>query len=81
MENRKSIFRPEYRMIVEWLSSKRQLNGVTQEQLAKRLSKPQSFVSKYENCERRIDVVEFLEICRALELDPKEMLQRFEEKF
>ena len=33
-------------------------------------SKPQSFVAKYEGGERRVDVVEFIEICKAIEADP-----------
>ncbi|MCC7293488.1 MAG: helix-turn-helix transcriptional regulator [Phycisphaerales bacterium] len=39
---------------------------MTQVQLAEALSRPQSFVSKYERGERRLDVVEFLEVCEAL---------------
>jgi transcriptional regulator with XRE-family HTH domain len=78
MAKEKSIFRSDYRMIVEWLASKRQLAGITQEQLAEKLGKPQSFVSKYENCERRLDVMEFLEICKFLGTNPKEILSRLE---
>jgi ribosome-binding protein aMBF1 (putative translation factor) len=44
--------------------------GVTQQQLADRIGKPQSFVSKYERGERRVDLVEFLAIAEALGLDP-----------
>jgi transcriptional regulator with XRE-family HTH domain len=43
--------------------------GLTQHELAKRLNKPQSFVAKYEGGERRVDVVEFLTICRFLQAD------------
>jgi transcriptional regulator with XRE-family HTH domain len=43
--------------------------GVTQEALAEFLGKPQSYVSKYELGERRIDVVEAIEVCRALNAD------------
>jgi transcriptional regulator with XRE-family HTH domain len=39
---------------------------MTQQDLARRLRKPQSFVSKYENGERRLDIAEFLEIAEAL---------------
>ncbi|RYG26051.1 XRE family transcriptional regulator [bacterium] len=50
--------------------------GLSQQQLADRLKKPQSFVSKYERGERRIDVVEFKEIADALALDPLTLLGR-----
>jgi len=39
---------------------------MTQTQLAKRLGKPQSFVAKYEGGERRLDVIEFVDVVRAL---------------
>jgi transcriptional regulator with XRE-family HTH domain len=43
--------------------------GLTQEELAKKLRRPQSFIAKYERGERRLDVVEFLSIAAALEAD------------
>jgi transcriptional regulator with XRE-family HTH domain len=50
--------------------------GLTQHDLADRLHKPQSFVAKYEGGERRIDVVEFVTICRAIGSDPVKIAQR-----
>lgn len=73
---KKSIFRADYRLIIDWLSTKRQVLGITQHQLAQKLNKPQSFVSKYENCERRLDVVEFLEVCRTMGINPQEILDK-----
>jgi transcriptional regulator with XRE-family HTH domain len=43
--------------------------GLTQVALAKKLGRPQSFVSKFERGERRLDVTEFLDIARALGID------------
>jgi transcriptional regulator with XRE-family HTH domain len=51
--------------------------GLTQVGLADRLGRPQSFVSKYERGERRLDVIELCEVCRALGVDPVKFLQRF----
>jgi transcriptional regulator with XRE-family HTH domain len=48
---------------------------LTQHELAKRLRRPQSFVAKYEGGERRVDVVEFIEICKAIEADPHKLLK------
>jgi transcriptional regulator with XRE-family HTH domain len=42
---------------------------LTQADLAAKLTRPQSFVSKYESGERRLDAVEFLEVCKALGVD------------
>jgi len=54
----------------------RQDADVTQVELAERLDRPQSFVAKYENGERRLDVIEFIEIARALKVPPKRLFER-----
>ena len=51
-------------------------NGLSQSVLASRIGKPQSFVSKYETGERRLDILEFITICNALESNPLEIMQR-----
>ena len=56
------------------LISLREKKELSQRQLAKRLKKPQSFVSKYERGERRLDVIELLEITNALEADPHQII-------
>ena len=50
----------------------RKAAGLTQQALALRLKKPQSFIAKYEGGERRLDVVEFITIACALGADPRE---------
>lgn len=52
--------------------------GLRQVVLADKLGEPQSFVSKYESGERRLDFVEVFEICRALAIPPSEFLRLFE---
>jgi transcriptional regulator with XRE-family HTH domain len=51
--------------------------GLTQAALALCLKRPQSFVSKYERGERRLDLVEFQEVANALGIDPIRFLRRF----
>jgi transcriptional regulator with XRE-family HTH domain len=53
----------------------RKAAGLTQDELAKRLHRPQSFVAKYEGGERRVDVVEFIKICKAIGVDPNKLLK------
>ncbi|MCP1975474.1 transcriptional regulator with XRE-family HTH domain [Bradyrhizobium elkanii] len=60
----------------ELMTNARKNAGLTQSQLAKRLSKPQSFVAKYEGGERRIDVIEFIMICRTMSVDPLAILRK-----
>lgn len=43
---------------------------MTQQDVASGLGRPQSFVSKYESGERQLDVVEFVEVCRAIGASP-----------
>jgi transcriptional regulator with XRE-family HTH domain len=69
-----ALFISEYRAFIERLGEARRASGVTQESLAERLAKPQSYVSKIERCERRLDVIEFCQICHVLGKSPGEFL-------
>lgn len=66
----RSIFSTEYKQFVRQLIAARKNADLTQQDIATALKKPQSFVSKYERAERRLDVVEFLGIARIIGLDP-----------
>ena len=70
----KTIHTVDYKTLIDWLTSQRLLAGLTQAQLAERLQRPQSFVSKFENGERRLDVIESIQICKVLEIDPHAMI-------
>jgi transcriptional regulator with XRE-family HTH domain len=74
---RKTLRSPEQILFIDVLKAARQRAGVTQQVLAGRLNRPQSFVAKYENGERRIDVVEFVEVAQALKLDPAALFRRY----
>jgi len=62
----KSLHSPAYGVFRQVMADARERQGLTQAELANRLGKPQSFVSKYESGERRLDLVEFLLVCTAL---------------
>lgn len=70
-----SVYRPEYDKFRQLLIHYRQNAGLTQVELAARLGKPQSFVSKYENGERRLDVIEYLDVARALQIDARVVVE------
>ena len=63
----------QYKIVGACLAAARRRVNVTQQELAARLDKPQSFVSEYERGQRRVDVVEFLVISGALGVDPVEL--------
>jgi transcriptional regulator with XRE-family HTH domain len=73
----KSLKSPEYARLVAMLVAVRHAAGIRQQKLAERLGKPQSFIAKYEGGERRLDVVEFIAIARALDADPIKLFRDF----
>ncbi len=65
----KSVFTEQYQTFLSMLIKERKKANLTQVQLALALKKPQSFISKYEKGERRLDVIEFLDIAEAVGFD------------
>lgn len=76
----RSIHSRDYQVLRDLLVAQRKAQGLTQADVALRIGRPQSFVAKYEGGERRIDVVEFLTVARALNADPKSLFFAFVEK-
>lgn len=72
---RKSVHSAEHQRLRDLLVTARDRAGLTQQTLAARLGKPQSFIAKYEGGERRLDVIEFIDIARAIGADPVRMLR------
>ena len=54
--------------------------GVTQAELAGRLGVPQSVVSKYESGERRLDILELRQVCKALDWSLADFVRRLEKE-
>jgi transcriptional regulator with XRE-family HTH domain len=78
MKKRKarSLHQPKYRQFIEGLRLAREKAGITQVELASRLSNTQTYVSRVERCERRLDVVEYAAWARGLGQDPASFLRR-----
>lgn len=74
----KSVHSEQYDALLTIITAARTELGFSQRELARLLHKPQSYVSKYERGERRLDVIEFLELCKVLKLDPGEVLRKLE---
>jgi transcriptional regulator with XRE-family HTH domain len=73
----KSIYSASYKRLLNLLVRAREERGLTQVQIATAIGKPQSFVSKAESGERRLDIVELLQILDALRVDPVEFLRSY----
>lgn len=59
MDNKKSIHSPEYSELIQWITQERKRLGLSQAEVGKALGMSQSDISKIENQERRIDILEF----------------------
>ena len=69
---------PAYDVFRGLLKEQREKARLSQEQLGVRIDKPQSWVSKFERGERRIDLIEFLSIAHAIGIDPVKFVRDLE---
>ena len=70
----------KYRTLIACLKDLRTSKNITQSELAKILGFPQSYVSKYEQCQRRLDVIEVRQICICLGSSLPELVNEFENR-
>jgi transcriptional regulator with XRE-family HTH domain len=77
---KKSIYRKEYKYFVEVLIEFRNKAGLLQIDLAKMLNVHQSYVSKIETGQRRVDIIELREICSYLNTNLIEFTKQLEKK-
>jgi hypothetical protein len=75
----KSLFSKNYEVFLEHFRSARVQAG-TQEEIAKRIGHTQTFVSKCERGERRIDIIELMIFCRAFRVDAAEFIRGLQRK-
>ena len=72
----KSTHTVRYKQLIEIIEDARRQSGLTQQQVADRLGKPQSFIAKVEGSERRIDVLEFIDLAKAMDFDPEALFKK-----
>jgi len=65
----KSIYTKDYRSVIEKLKKARKESGLTQLEVAEKMNKPQSFVSKCESGERRLDITELNKFVKLYKKD------------
>lgn len=70
----KSVFSDRYSQFLAIIVQARKDKGLTQTDLANRLGKPQSYISKIERGERRVDVVELIDLSLAIGIDPRKII-------
>lgn len=74
----KTIFDPKYKSMINSLVLIRKKSGISQRDLATKLNKAHSYIGRIETFERRLDVVDLINIARALGLSDKEIVKIFE---
>jgi len=73
----KSLSSSKHKDLLELLRQVREEAGLRQIDVAERLNQPQSFVSKYESGERRLDLLELELVCEACETDISQFVKRY----
>ena len=76
----KSVFTADYRVLVELLVETRKSAGVRQVDLAERLGTTQSYVSKVEQGDLRLDVIQLRAVCLALNTGLREFVFELEKR-
>lgn len=74
------IYEPEYRILIDCLKECRLRSKMTQQELASHLGCSQAYVSKYEQCQKRLDIIEVRNICLSLGISLSEFITEFEDR-
>jgi transcriptional regulator with XRE-family HTH domain len=73
-----SIYTKRYDLFRAILIEARRARALSQMALAEQLGRVQTFVSKYERGERRLDIIEFIDVANALGIDPHKVIRQLE---
>ncbi|NVK24224.1 MAG: helix-turn-helix transcriptional regulator [Gammaproteobacteria bacterium] len=69
----KTIFTPEYRKLIGWLAAERRFQKISQSDLANKMGFLNStYISKIEQFDRKLDIAEYVQFCKAIDVDPHE---------
>ncbi|WP_246673562.1 helix-turn-helix transcriptional regulator [Mesorhizobium sp. B2-4-14] len=74
----KTLHSDRHRRLAELLTEKRKLAGLTQAAVAKALDRHQPFIANIENGDRRVDLIEFLDLAKVVGFDPFEVMRQLE---
>lgn len=72
----KTLGTHRHQILIAMLIEKREASGLTQTELAARLGEYQSFVARLESGQRRVDVVEFIDLAKILGFDPSSAIKK-----
>ena len=72
----RSLRTPGHQALMQVLVETRKTKGITQQELADRMDRPQSYIAKVETGERRLDVIEFIEWAESLDCQSTDILSK-----
>jgi transcriptional regulator with XRE-family HTH domain len=72
----KTIHSPSYAELILWLKQNREKKGLSMRDLATQMGVPHSWIGKVEQMERRLDVMEYVSLCKALGVDPAKGIRK-----
>jgi len=72
----RTLGRPRHEALRTFIVEKREEAGLTQHEVSARLDRPQSFIASIETGQRRVDVVELVDLAEAIGFDPHNAVQR-----
>lgn len=73
---KKSIYSEKHKKLCELMIRARKDAGFTQQELADKIKRPQSFIAKYERGERRLDLIELIEISKFIGLNVEDLIEK-----
>ena len=71
----KEIENTKYEVLIDWLKKSRLDKNLAIRELAVLIDEPFQFVSKVENCQRRLNVYEYAQYCKALDVSPNDGIE------
>ena len=74
----KTIYQQRYQILIDCLIAARKQANLTQAEIAQKLGKPQSYIAKIEGKDRKLDILEYVEICEVLKIQPSEIIRIIE---
>lgn len=78
--NQSSLRNPEYQLLIGMLQEVWLASNQTQKQICDALGRPKNYLIKIAKGERRIDVLELMQLCDVLSVDPLEILQQYRKR-
>lgn len=72
----RTLGRPRHEALRNFIIEKREEAGLTQHEISARLDRPQSFIASIETGQRRVDVVELVDLAEAIGFDPHDAVRQ-----